>query len=106
MTGCRAVAGNHSRAQRMHAGKERVAAGRAALLGIISHKDRTVVSDAIDVRRLANHQSAMIFARLHNADVIAHDEQDVGFVSLAARWQESSLPPGQYRKPAQSVSVG
>src|SRR3954467_6873873 len=66
----------------MHAGEEGVAPGSAALLGVIVHEDRTFVSDAIDVGRLTDHQAAVIDARLHDADVVAHDEQDVGLLFL------------------------
>jgi hypothetical protein len=33
--------------------------------------------DTVDVGCLADHQSLMVDARLHPADVVAHDEQDV-----------------------------
>ena len=71
---------DHAGAQRMHAGEEGVAPGRAALLGVVVREDRTFVADAIDVGRLADHQAAMVDARLHNADVVAHDEEDVGLL--------------------------
>src|SRR5262249_31487182 len=76
---------NHSSAQRMHAGEERIAAGGAALLGIIVHEDRAFVADAVDVRRLTDHQAAVVDAWLHPADVVAHDEQDVGLLLLLRR---------------------
>ena len=38
------------------------------------------IADAIDVRRFADHQPAVIDARLHPSDVIAHDEENVGFL--------------------------
>ena len=60
-----------------HAGEEGIAAGRAALLGVVVHEHRAFVADAIDVGRLADHQAAMVDARLHPADVVAHDEEDV-----------------------------
>jgi hypothetical protein len=66
----------------MHAGEEGIAPRRAALLGIVSHKDRTFLADAINVRRLAHRKAAMVNARLHKADVVAHDEEDVGLASL------------------------
>ena len=69
---------DHAGAQRMHAGEEGVAARRAALLGVVVHEHRAFVADAIDVRRLADHQAAMVDARLHPADVVAHDEEDIG----------------------------
>jgi hypothetical protein len=73
---------DHAGAQRVHAGEEGIAAGGAALHGDVVHEDRAFLSDLVDVRRLADHQSAMIDARLHPADVIAHDEKDVGFLWL------------------------
>src|SRR5215467_12159829 len=69
-------------AHRIHAGKEGIAARGTALHGDIVHEYGAFVSDAVDVRRLADHQAAMIDARLHPADVIAHDEKDVGFLWL------------------------
>ena len=71
---------DHAGAQRMHAGEEGVAPGGAALLGVVVHEDRALVADAVDVRRLPDHQAAVVDARLHPADVVAHDEQDVGFL--------------------------
>ena len=44
------------------------------------HEDATFVSDAVNVRSFPDHQATMIDARLHPADIIAHDEQDVGFL--------------------------
>ena len=41
--------------------------------------------DAVDVGRLADHQAAVVDARLHPADVVAHDEQDVGLLLLGGR---------------------
>ena len=64
----------------MHAGEEGVAPGRAALLGQIVHEDRALLPDAVDVGRFADHQATVVDARLHPADVVAHDEQDVGLL--------------------------
>ena len=71
---------DHAGAQRMHAGKEGISPGGAALLGIVVGEHRTLIADAVDVGRLANCKATMIDARLHNADVITHDEKDVGFL--------------------------
>ena len=38
--------------------------------------------DTVDVGRFPDHQAAVVDARLHPADVVAHDEQDVGFLVL------------------------
>ena len=69
---------DHAGAQRMHAGEEGIAPRRAALLGVVVGELRAFLPDAVDVGRFADHQAAMIDARLHPADVIAHDEEDVG----------------------------
>ena len=46
------------------------------------HEHAAFLRDAINVWRFPDHQAAMIAARLHPADVIAHDKQDVGFLVL------------------------
>jgi len=56
--------------------------GGAALHGDVVHEDRAFVPDAIDVGGFPNHQAAMVDARLHPADVVAHDEEDVGLLLL------------------------
>ena len=76
---------DHARAQRIHAGEEGIAPGGAALHGDIVHEDRALVPDAVDVGRFADHQAAMVDARLHPADVVAHDEEDVGLGLLFLR---------------------
>ena len=71
---------DHAGAQRMHAGEEGVTTRRAALLGVVLGKHRPFLADLVDVRRLADHQAAMIDARLHPSDIVAHDEEDVRFL--------------------------
>src|SRR5262245_5861257 len=66
----------------MHSGEEGIAPRRAALLGIVVGKLRAFLPDAVDVRRFPDHQALMIDARLHPADVVAHDEEDVGLCLL------------------------
>ena len=66
----------------MHSGEEGVAPGGAARLGVVVHEDAAFVCDPVDVRCFPDHQAAMIAARLHEADIIAHDEQDIGFLVL------------------------
>ena len=73
---------DHADADRLHAGDEGRSPGSATLLGVIVHELGTFIADAIDVGRLADHQPLMVDAGLHPADVIAHDEQDVGLLSL------------------------
>jgi hypothetical protein len=69
---------DQARAQRIHAGEEGVAAGSAALHGDIVHEDRTLLSNPVDVGRFPHHQAAMVDSRLHKANVVAHDEENVG----------------------------
>src|SRR3954447_24312328 len=76
---------NHAGPKRRHTGEERVAPRSATRLRNVIHENSAVVSDAVDVRCFAHHQAAMIDARLHPADVVTHDEKDVGFASLSLR---------------------
>jgi len=73
---------DHSNANRLHAGYEGRTPRSTTLLGVVVHELGTFIADAIDVRRLANHQPLMVDARLHPADVIAHDKKDVGLLLL------------------------
>ena len=56
---------------------EGIAPSRATLLGIIGHEGRAFIADAVDIGRFTNSQAAVIDARLHPADVVTHDEEDV-----------------------------
>ena len=73
---------DHAGAQWMHAGEEGIAPGRAALLGVVVGEHRAFMTDLVDVGRLSDHQAAVIDARLHPADVVTHDEEDVRFLLL------------------------
>src|SRR5262249_44269181 len=66
----------------IHTGEEGIAPGGAALHGDIVHEDRAFLAVLVDVRRFPDHQSAMVDARLHPADVVAHDEDDIGLLLL------------------------
>jgi hypothetical protein len=41
----------------------------------------TLAGDAVDVRGLVAHQAVRVGANIRNADVIAPDDEDIGFVS-------------------------
>ena len=43
-------------------------------------KIAALVADPVDVGCFPDHQAAMIDARLHPADIITHDEQDIWFL--------------------------
>ena len=51
-------------------------------IGDVVHELRALLPDAVDVGRFPDHQALMVDARLHPADVVAHDEQDVGLLLL------------------------
>src|ERR1041384_3637433 len=73
---------DHARAQRIHSREEGVAPGGATLLSVIGHEFRAFFRNPVDVWRFPNHQALMIATRLHYADIIAHDEQDIWFFVL------------------------
>src|ERR1700693_3546122 len=73
---------NHARAKRMHPSEERVASGCATLFGVISHEDRAFIANTVNIWSLADHQPTMVNTRLHPADVISHNEDNVRFFLL------------------------
>ena len=87
--------------QRIHAGEEGVAPGGAALHGEIVHELGALMADAVDVGRFPDHQALMVDARLHPADVVAHDEQDVGLCI-----KPGQLDPAIQRPALQRVVAG
>ncbi len=90
----------------MHAGEEGVPAGGAALLGVVIGEHRTLIADAIDVGCLSGHQATMINPRLHPADVIAHDEDDVGLLSRSLGLSLCRPKPGPQRSGGKQHSRG
>src|SRR6478672_5798836 len=84
----RELRGNHARAQRIHAREEGVASGGATLLSVIGHEFRAFFRNPVDVWRIPDHQALMIATRLHYADIIAHDEQDIWFLVLRLGWND------------------
>ena len=73
---------DHAGAQRIHAGEEGIAPGGAALHGEVVHELGTLTPDAVDVGCFAKPKAFMVDAGLHPADVVAHDEEDVGLLLL------------------------
>ena len=65
------------------AGDERRASGRATLLAIPVREQSAFLRDAVNVGRLVAHHAAVITTWVIPADVIAPEDEDVGF--LAAR---------------------
>src|SRR5260370_18528053 len=94
---------DHAGAQGIHAREEGVAPGGAALLSVIGHEHRAFVRNPVDVWRFPDHQAAMIAARLHPADIIAHDEEDVGFLVLRLSWNDRAEKRSRDYKQQQTV---
>ena len=69
-------------ADRRLAGDEGGASGGATLLAVPVGEDRALLADAVDIGRAVAHNSHVVGADVVPADIVAHDEQDVG---LAAR---------------------
>ena len=66
-------------AHRALAGDEGGAAGGAGLLAVIVGEDPALIGDAVDVGRPVAHHAAVVGADVPVADVVTHDDQDVGF---------------------------
>ncbi len=69
-------------ADRALAGDEGGPARRAGLLGVIVGEDRALVGDAIDVGRAIAHHAAVVGADVPVADVVAHDDENVGLLRV------------------------
>src|SRR4029450_2663015 len=99
----RELRGNHARAQRIHAREEGVAPGGATLLSVIGHEFRAFFRDPVDVWRIPDHQALMIATRLHYADIIAHDEQDIWFLILRRGGRDRATKRSRGYKQRQAV---
>ncbi len=78
--GARLTDRGHARADRQLAGDEIRPARRAARLGVIVGEHHALVGQLVEVRRLAGHDAAMIGADVEPADVVAHDDKNVGLL--------------------------
>ena len=67
----------HAGADRQFAGDEVGAACRATRLGIVVGKQHAFGGDLVEVGRPPRHHAAVIGADIPDADVIAHDDDDV-----------------------------
>src|SRR5271155_5257950 len=61
---------------------ERGAARGATLLRVIVGKDGALARYAVDVRRVVAHHAHVVGADIGVADVVAKDDEDVGFLRL------------------------
>jgi hypothetical protein len=73
------------RAQRALPGDERGAAGGARLLAVIVGEDRALGGDAVDVGRAIAHHATVVGADVPVADIVTHDDEDVGLLLLLLR---------------------
>ena len=69
----------HAGADRQFAGDEVRATRRATRLGIVVREQHAFLGDLVEVRRSARHHAAVIGADVPHADVVAHDDDDVGW---------------------------
>ena len=88
-------------ADRVLAGDERGAAGRAALLAVVVGEGHALVGDAVDVGRAVAHLAAAVVADVPPADVVAPEDEDVRFfrwhglvLSVMTRIPGASQQPG------------
>ena len=72
--------GGHAGADRQLAGDEIRAAGRAARLGVVVGEQHALSGDLVEVRRPARHHAAVVGADVPDADVVTHDDDDVGLL--------------------------
>ena len=67
-------------AERRLSEDERGPSGRAGLLGVVVGEQGAFAGDAVDVGRASAHHAAMVGADIPDADIIGHDDDDVGFL--------------------------
>ena len=70
--------GGHAGADRQLAGDEVGAAGRAARLGVVVGEQHALGGELVEVRRPPGHHAAVVGADVPDADVVAHDDDDIG----------------------------
>ena len=61
------------------AGEERRATGGARLLAVVVQEPEALLGDAVDVGRFIAHQPVAVATDVGDADVVAEDDEDVGF---------------------------
>ncbi len=68
----------HAGADRQLAGDEVRATRRAARLGVVVGEQHAFLGELVEVRRPPGHHAAVVSADVPDADVVAHDDDDVG----------------------------
>src|SRR5271154_1946111 len=80
--GARLADGGHAGANRKLASDEIRPACSAARLSVVVSEAHAFCREFVEIRRPASHQTLVIRAEVPNADVVAHDHNDVGFLFL------------------------
>ena len=76
---------------------------RAGLLRVIIREQRAFAGDAVNVRRASAHHAAMICADVPDADIVRHDDDDVRFLGLRVRGNDSAHQRRRSRQHGQAV---
>ena len=79
--GARLAHGGQPGAKGNLAGDEVRPARRAACLGVVVGEHHALCGQLVEVRRLAGHDAAVVGADVEPADVVAHDDEDVGLLA-------------------------
>ena len=82
--GARLADRGHAGADGQFAGDEVRPARRAACLGVIVGEQHALLGKLVEMRRPAGHHAAMVGADVPHADVVAHDEDDVGLLAAGS----------------------
>ena len=77
--------GRHAGADRQLAGDEVGAACRAARLGVVVGEQHALSSNLVEVRRAACHHAAVVGADVPHANVVTHDDDNVGLPLRSCR---------------------
>ena len=85
--GARLADRGHAGADRQLAGDEGRPARRAARLGVVIGEQHALVGELVEVRRPPGHHAAVVGADVPDADVVAHDDDDVRFGLILCLYQ-------------------
>ena len=78
----------HAGADRQLAGDEVRATRRATCLGVVVGEQHAFFGDLVEVRRLPGHHAPVIGADVPHANIVAHNDDDVGFLFLRLQWSD------------------
>ena len=81
----------HAGADRQLTGDEVGATRRATRFGVVVGEQHALGGELVEIRRAARHHAAMVGTDVPHADVVAHDDDDVGL--FAAARLLGRLPP-------------